>query len=173
MDWAALFEAHADDVVRICWRILGRHADVEDCVQDTFVQALQLHRRQPVKNWPGLLRRIAVMTSLAMLRRRKTRRCEELSADDRGLASTEQMPDQRAMQRELEDRLRLEVAALPDQEAAVFCLRCFESLSVSETADSLGISAASVSVALHRARRRLEQRMTDVLSIASLERSRR
>ncbi len=169
MDWEALFELHADDVVRLCWRILGRHADVEDCVQDTFVQAIQFHRRQDVRNWPGLLRRIAVMTSLAVLRRRTTRQCEGLSVDDGRLATSEQPPDELAMHRELEDRLRSEVATLPPREAAVFCLRYFESLSVSETAESLGISPAAVSVSLHRARKRLEARMADVLSMTAQE----
>jgi RNA polymerase sigma-70 factor (ECF subfamily) len=169
VDWDELFEAHADDVIRVCWRILGRRADVEDCVQETFVQAFQREQCETVRNWPGLLRRIAVMTALALLRKRKMRHDTSLSESAYDPPASDESPDQLAIRRELENRLRREVGALPDQEAAVFCLRYFESFSVSETANTLAISNGAVAAASHRARGHLEQRMADVLGTAPQE----
>ena len=169
MDWDELFEAHADDLIRICWRILGCRADVEDCLQETFIQAFQCSNRETVRNWPGLLRRIAVMTSLSVLRQRKMRKLSNLSPDSSEPPSGGESPDERAIRRELENRLRQEVGSLPEQEAAVFCLRYFDALSVTETANTLEISTGAVAAASHRARKRLEQRMADVLPAASPE----
>lgn len=167
MDWNALFDAHADDLIRICWRILGRRSDVDDCVQETFVQAFQAQQRQTVRNWPGLLRRIAVVNALAALRKRRVRADTHLSAHH--LPASDAAPDELAAGRELEERLRREIGALPDQEAAVFCLRYFESMSVAETATTLRVSAGAVSAATLRARKRLAQRMNDVLPTTSAE----
>lgn len=172
MNWESLYELHADAVVRICWRILGCRADAEDCVQETFLQAFERQRLERIQNWPGLLRRIAVMTSLATLRRRKLRNAEALPADLSDETDGSERPDDVVVRKELEARLRREVAVLPDRDAAVFCLRYFESLSVSETADALDISAGAVSIALHRARRQLETRMADLLNTSSGEQDR-
>lgn len=169
MDWDGLFETHADDLIRICWRILGRQPDVEDCLQETFVQAFQRAQSETVRNWPGLLRRIAVMSALALLRKRRNQPDTNLSAIAFEPAAVQDTPDKAAIRRELEDRLRQEVGALPEQEAAVFCLRFFESYSVSDTANTLGISTGAVAAASFRARRHLEQRMADVLPTASSE----
>ena len=92
MDWETLIEAHFDDVLRISWRILGRAADVDDCAQDTFLHLFQLQQREPIRNWPGLLRHVAVTTALASLRRRRsdvpveTVECNRATADMSGFS---------------------------------------------------------------------------------------
>jgi len=50
-------------VVRISWRILGRGGDVEDSVQEGFFEAFRLHRRETVRQWGGLLRRLAAVVA--------------------------------------------------------------------------------------------------------------
>lgn len=163
MDWDGLFESHSDDLVGICWRILGRRADVEDCVQEAFVKAVQIERRETIRNWPGLLRRLAVLTALEVLRKRRVRHDTLLSENAYDPPANDDAADELAIRRELENRLRQEVAALPSQEAVVFCLRYFELATVSETAHTLGISTGAVATASLRARKRLQQRMADVL----------
>ena len=163
MDWDELFETHADDLVGICWRILGRRADVEDCVQEAFVKAVQIERREAIRNWPGLLRRLAVLTALETLRKRKMGYDILLPDNAQDPPANDAGAEQLAIRRELEHRLRHEVAALPNQEGSVFCLRYFELASVSETANTLGISTGAVAAASLRARKRLQQRMADVL----------
>ena len=60
------------------------------------------------------------------------------------------------MRRELQARLRRALAELPDREGAVFSLRYFEGMTLSEIAESLEISYAAAGPALSRARSRLE-----------------
>ncbi|MEM1224970.1 MAG: sigma-70 family RNA polymerase sigma factor [Planctomycetota bacterium] len=163
MDWEGLFESHADELVGICWRILGRRVDVEDCMQETFTKAFQIERRETIRNWPGLLRRLAVLTALEILRKRRTRRDTPLSEIAYDPPAGDQAVDEVAIHRELENRLRNEVASLPEQDAVVFCLRYFDLATVSETAHTLGISTGAVATASLRARKRLQQRMADVL----------
>ena len=160
MDWDALFETHVDAVLRICWRITGRQTDVEDCVQETFLQAFQWHQREHVRNWAGALRRIAVTSSLACLRRRVD---IDPIEENRDPESPEEIPAETAMRRELEGRLRQAVAGLPDREATVFCLRYFESQTTEETAHLLKIPNGAVAAALHRARRKLERELAELL----------
>ena len=60
-----------------------------------------------------------------------------------------------AAERELADRLRWAVAELPDRESGVFSLHYFGEMANSDIAQTLGISADAVGVALHKARKRL------------------
>ena len=159
VDWNALIEEHGPLVIRISWRILGRASDVEDNVQDVFLNAYRLQQAGTIHHWRGLMRRLATFGALA---RRRQRRSETLSADavpfDRG-----EPPEEVAIRRELEAKLRDAVAALPEREGAVFCLRYFEELDLPEIAASLGIKYSAAATALCRARARLEGVLADTV----------
>ena len=58
---------------------------------------------------------------------------------------------------ELANRLRWAVAELPDREASVFSLHYFGEMANNDIAETLGISADAVGVALHKARKRLKE----------------
>jgi len=151
-DWNTILDEHGPLVLRISWRILGNRADVEDNVQEVFLRAVELHRREPVRHWSGLLRRLATFGALGALRRRRGHLPLEVSE---ALDSSER-PDESAMRRELRTRLRQAMARLPDREGAVFSLTYFEGMTLGEIAASLEISYAAAGTALSRARRKLE-----------------
>ena len=65
-------------------------------------------------------------------------------------------PEQSAMRRELQTRLRDALADLPRREGSVFSLRYFEGLTLNEIAESLEISYTAAGAALSRARGKLE-----------------
>jgi len=139
-------------VVSISWQILGNAADVEDNVQDVFLAACRIHEKTAVRHWRGLLRRLATLGALAM--RRKRRHHASLT----GIAPLDRKtppPDETAIRREQETRLRDAVATLPEREGAVFVLRYFENLDLPEIANCLGISYAAAGTALSRARAKL------------------
>ena len=57
---------------------------------------------------------------------------------------------------ELADRLRRAIGELPQQQAAVFCLRYFDDLPYNRIAESLGVETAAVASAVHKARGKLK-----------------
>lgn len=146
-------------VSRVSWRILGNFTDVEDNVQEVFFEAYRLQDRTAVRDWSALLRRIAVLGALAKRRRRRSQVC----LDDVALMDTRSLPDESAIGRELEIRLRDAVAGLPEREGAVFALRYFEGLELPAIAVSLGISYSAAGAALSRARAKLKEIFETVL----------
>ncbi len=151
-DWKELVDKCAPMVAAISWRILGNAADVEDNVQDVFLDACRIGEQTVVHHWPALLRRLATLGALAKRRqRRRHASLTELSPPDRKTPS----PDEAAIRREEEAKLRDAVAALPDREGAAFALRYFENLDLPEIARSLGISYSAAGAALSRARAKL------------------
>ena len=67
-DWQRILDEHGATVWQTAYRLLGNTADTADCLQDTFVSAWEVSRRQRVRNWPGLLRRLATARALDGLR---------------------------------------------------------------------------------------------------------
>ena len=151
-DWDALLEEHGPMVFRISWRILGNAADVEDNVQETFMEAYRTQRREEIRHWRGLLRRLATFGALGKLRRRRGDiPLGKVAPVDPGAS-----PEQIAIGREAGAMLRSAVSRLPEREGAVFSLRYLEGLTLSEIAQSLGIKYPAAATALSRARSKLE-----------------
>jgi RNA polymerase sigma-70 factor (ECF subfamily) len=141
-------------VISISWRILGNSADVEDNLQDVFLEACRIHQRTTVRHWRGLLRRLATMGALAKRRQRRHHASlTKVSPLDRNTPAAEEA----AIGRELETKLRDAVATLPQREGAVFALRYFENLELREIARCLSISYSAAGAALSRARAKLTQ----------------
>ena len=140
-------------VFATAWRILGQAADAEDVLQEVFLEAHALRRKQSVRQWAAPLRRMATYRALDSLRKR-TIVC---SLDGEKVVEPSHGPEETAVGRELEERLRAAVATLPERESAVFCLRYFEDLSYEDIAESLQISSSAVSTALNKARTKLQE----------------
>lgn len=149
-DWDRIVDKHANHVFRVAMRILSCVQDAEDVSQDVFTEAFRLRQVGRVQNWAGLLVRLATLRSLDRLRRKRP--SERIREGDR--AST-QGPFDDAAANELATRMRMAIAELPDQQAAVFVLFHFEHLSRDEIGVSLGISPQAVSTAMYKARQRL------------------
>ena len=157
-DWEAVVSRHVGVVRRTVLRLVGNHADAWDCIQETFLEAVKIDRREPVRNWPGLLKRLATVRALDLLRarsRHRNRRSPDAAAEQ--AMSREPNPSCQAEASELADRLRAAVGRLPRRQAEVFCLSCFEQMTSEEVAEQVGISPAAARMLLCRARRRLER----------------
>ncbi|HUE14816.1 MAG TPA: sigma-70 family RNA polymerase sigma factor, partial [Planctomycetaceae bacterium] len=150
-----IVKAHSALVWTTAFRLLGHREDASDCVQDAFLEALAVARREPVRSWKALLVRIATCSALDRLRRRaRDAQRETKSLNCANLASPGSRPDQAAERSELADRLGRALAELPEQQAEVFCLRVFNKLRYREIARQTGIHPSTVSVLLYRARLR-------------------
>jgi RNA polymerase sigma-70 factor (ECF subfamily) len=150
-DWNGIVAEYGPTILRLACQILGHGPDAEDAVQDAFLQVYRIGQEQEVRSWGGLLRRAAVHRSLDRLRRRHA--VEPLAAEPAG---REDDPHDAAVAGELADRLRRAIGELPEQQAAVFCLRYFDDLPYDRIAESLGVETAAVASALHKARGKLK-----------------
>jgi len=155
-DWQTIVTECGPLVWRTAYRLVGNHADAADCFQETFLAALELSRREPVRNMSGLLVRLATTRSIDRLRQRG--RHEHGQADGRdcdGTGSTS--PADEAQAQELVGQLREAIGQLPAQEAKVFCLRYLSEMSYRQIARHLGIGTNVVGVSLYRAKARLRE----------------
>ncbi|MBN2291868.1 MAG: sigma-70 family RNA polymerase sigma factor [Pirellulales bacterium] len=157
-DWDAVVSQHVEIVRCTVHRIVGNHADAWDCIQETFLEAVKVDRREPVRNWPALLRRLATVRALDFVRARSRRRGQ--NGAEAELAQTigrEPSPSSNAEASELAGRLRTAVGQLPRRQAQVFCLTYFEQMPSTEVAEQLGISPTAARMLLSRARQRLQR----------------
>jgi RNA polymerase sigma-70 factor (ECF subfamily) len=157
-DWNQILLQHADAVWRTAYRLLGCTADADDVMQEVFVDAFRMSARVTVRNWAGLLRRMATVRALDCLRRRIAERLHSSNgvAWDY-LLSADHPPDVPLLRCELSDRLRWAINRLPTQHAQTFCLKYIEDMSYENIADQMQVSVNSVGVILHRARERLRE----------------
>ena len=156
IDWHDLLSQYGPMVYRTAYRLLGRAADAEECVQETFLSAVELARQEKIRSWPGLLRRLATARALDRLRAQSHRHetmqdCVELD----GLPAEQAGPQERAEASELTSRLRKALVELPERQAQVFVLRFIEQMTYRQIAKELGLKRNAVGVLLHEARERL------------------
>ena len=157
-DWQRIVAGHSGMVWRTAYRLLGNRGDAADCYQDTFLAALEMSRRQKVRNWRALLTRLCTCRAVDRLRRRR-RDADRRDgvADWAAVPSPNPGPVEYAEAAELSARLRRALGELPDRQAEVFCLRCLDDLSYRDIARQLRIKTSAVGVLLHRARARLRE----------------
>jgi RNA polymerase sigma-70 factor (ECF subfamily) len=158
IDWPLIVKKHGPAVWQTAYRLLGNNADAADCFQETFVCALEVARREPVRSFSALLTRLATARAIDRLRRRSRESQVRTDAVDVvGIAGNNPGPAQQLHAQQLTIRLREALAALPPREAQVFCLRFLNDMSYRQIAKELGIKANTVGVLLHRARAKLSE----------------
>ena len=150
------------------WRVIGRYVGgmgrssaCEDCFQDVFVSALEVEAREKVRNWEGLLKRLAVSRSMLELRRRITERRRLADTDCDEIPGRLAAEGQAAIGRELAAKLRQALADLPEQQAVMFCLKYIEGMTYEEIGRQLGLQASAAGVGIHRTKLRLRELMGD------------
>jgi len=157
-DWQTIVSRHSGPVWQTAYRLLGNREEASDCFQETFLTALELSRRQKVRNWPALLTRLCTCRAMDQLRKRLRGAGPASGLDDwSAVPCTNPGPVELAQAAELSARLRLALAKLPDQQAEVFCMRCLNDLSYRDIARQLGLTTSAVGVLLHRARSHLRE----------------
>jgi RNA polymerase sigma-70 factor (ECF subfamily) len=146
-------------VFHIAYGVLGNRADAEDVAQETFLRAYQkFPSLRESGNFRAWVNRIAFR--LALNRQRGMRR--RLVRDDRWKASgpgdaTDEARN--AEQRLLVERLRNEIAGLPEKFRQVLQLSVVEEMDANDVGLVLGIPAGTVRSRLHAARKLLLEKM--------------
>lgn len=156
-DPAALARLYGPLVFRAAYRVLGDAGRAEDVQQEVFLRLLETSAAD-VQSWPAWLSACATRLAIDALRRQ--RRWQRLVPQwlvlaPAAAASAEQATSEAQRARQLREAL----AGLSRREAQCFALRYLEGEEIGAIAAALGLSENNVSVALHRAKRRLESRL--------------
>ena len=173
------FASHRGAMLRFARRRIRDEALAEDAVQDALVAALSSRQsfqgRSALRTWLiGILNH-----KIQDVFRRESRyvRPAGEGMDPDVLASDDPTPAARAAtlalespdplhevgQRRMREELAREIDALPPTLREVFVLQVIEGLPTSEVCARLGITEANCWVRLHRARKRLSERMREHL----------
>lgn len=164
-----LFREHRQDVARLAQRMLGRSTELEDIVQEVF---LQVHRSirdfRHGARFSTWLYRVTVNVVLMHRRAAKSRPVfseapEHVAAVDRGPRADEQLERQRRVQafHRLLDRLS-------DKKRLVFVLHEIEGLAPGEIAKIVGSPVLTVRTRLFYARRELLALLAEEPSLAGV-----
>ncbi|HWQ31667.1 MAG TPA: sigma-70 family RNA polymerase sigma factor [Blastocatellia bacterium] len=164
-----IFKAHERFLWGLCYRMTGNAADADDLVQETFVRALRTPPARTDEPWRPWLVRVAMNLCRDLLRMRRRR-----GYDGPWLPSPIETGDEMPPAHEPVDEngnpaarydliesvsfaFLLALEALTPAQRAVLLLRNVFDYSVSETAEALAMSEASVKTTHHRARRAMRE----------------
>ncbi|MEZ6191549.1 MAG: sigma-70 family RNA polymerase sigma factor [Phycisphaerales bacterium] len=160
--FAQLVAVHRDYVTRLAHRLLGWDPDIEDVVQEVFIRVWQRRGqvREPTK-FRGWLAAVTVNAARSRLRHKRVRRVLLLNFGQTASAAVcdERIVGEMIERDETGRQVREAVNALPQRDKEVLVLRYLEQMTVEEVAGALGLRANAVEVRLHRARKRLADRL--------------
>lgn len=163
-----IMKRHNQRLYRLARGVVRDDAEAEDVVQEAYLNAFAhldgFRGESSLTTW---LSRITINEALGRLRRRRRRRDAivpaEAAADGRivpfPLNATSDDPERTMAQRQILHLVEQATDNLPETYRVVFVARVIEGLSVEETADLLGLRAATVKTRLHRARALLRKEL--------------
>ncbi|HLL91098.1 MAG TPA: sigma-70 family RNA polymerase sigma factor [Tepidisphaeraceae bacterium] len=146
---------HSRRLLTIARAVVGRRASPEDVVQQAVMNLYRHRDRYDWREAGGLLRRSVVNEALRILRQPKM----TVVADDHPGRWTP--PESHLEDSETVARVRAAIAELPEHFRSALVLCEYENLSYQQIADTLGASVPQVKTWIHRARRKLAEKLTD------------
>ena len=156
-----LVKATYAETYTLAYRLTGDEEDARDVVQEAYLRAFRgLKRFRGDAQFSTWMYRITANCASTQLGKRQRHRHDEL-VDDEVLVDDQPWndPQQRADASNLRDRLNVALAELPPKLRAVVVLRDVYDLPHEDIAAELGISESAAKVRLHRARRKLRERL--------------
>jgi RNA polymerase sigma-70 factor (ECF subfamily) len=171
-EFHTLIRPHERSVYVMALSLLHNEADAEDAAQEAFLKAFRnLANFRGDSRFSTWLISITLNEARSRLRGKKMARLESLDTPPEGeghvtpalLRDWREIPSEALERKEVRSLLQQAVTDLPTIYREVFLLRDVEELSVSESAEALGITIASVKVRLHRARIMLQKKLVPQL----------
>ncbi|RSL15892.1 RNA polymerase sigma-70 factor (ECF subfamily) [Edaphobacter aggregans] len=168
-----LIRPHERSVYLMALSLLHNEAEAEDAAQDAFLKAYRnLGRFRAEARFSTWLISIVLNEARGRLRRIQPGLTDSLDDDREGkvtpmqLTDWREIPSQALERQEVRSLIRQALMALPLAYREVFVLREMEDRNVQETAETLGITVASVKMRLHRARLMLQKSLAPQLKSA-------
>jgi RNA polymerase sigma-70 factor, ECF subfamily len=152
----AFVECYQRAVFALLSRIMGRHAEVEDLAQETFLRAI---RALPGFHADGVARLstwlLTIATRLALdVCRKRTREPRSSLVAEPVSAST---PEQEVQRAQLRSAIASAIDELPSDQRAAFVLAEFHGFAIEDIATALQIPQGTVKTRLFRAREKLSR----------------
>jgi len=148
VDFEEIYRSHRSRVFSTAYRFVRNRQDAEDITQDVFVKVFKkldaFRGDSAVSTW---IYRIAVNTSLDLLRRRKRRQTVPIE-ECYGLSSGPS---------NLKNLIEGMIPSLPEGYRKVFVLHDIQGLKHAEIAEILGITEGASKSQLHRARGKMRE----------------
>ncbi|HZZ27218.1 MAG TPA: sigma-70 family RNA polymerase sigma factor [Pirellulales bacterium] len=159
-----LITIHQEKIARLVQRLLGWQSDVEDVVQDAFLDALvglkKFDGRSTVLTW---LTRLAINRCRSQQRKAWFRKKLHLRLRDNTTSLEYQPADHSAVTKETAEQIYAAIRKLAQRDREIIVLRYLEELPVEQIAAVLNLGRGTVDVRLTRARRRLEKLLKPIL----------
>jgi RNA polymerase sigma factor (sigma-70 family) len=174
--YVELCRRHREMVFRTVLRIIHNMDDAEDIVQDSWMRGFThigtFDGRSEFSTW---VTRIAINSALTMIRRRRTKK--EYSLDDpfdpgncrvKEMLEPSRNPEEHCLETERLRLVRQAIKRLPSKLRTAIEIRQAQDGSVSDIAMLAGVSVATMKSRLLRARLRLREPLSKVLTIRSV-----
>ncbi len=159
--FASFFRAEYPSVVRTVALLLQDPGAAEDIAQEAFVRLhLQWLKVSGYDRPDAWVRRVALNLAATHARREGRRRGLERHSVRRSLATAQldqSEPDSVSSSVQVQRALQM----LPHRQRALVILYYYEDRPLTQAAELVGLTSGSAKVTLHRARRRLEQALSD------------
>jgi RNA polymerase sigma-70 factor, ECF subfamily len=165
-----LYEAHRERVARLAYRVLGGHRDLEDVIQEVFVQVYKsLPDFRGQSKFGTWLHRVTINVVLMQRRAARSRPTfAEAPADDHVVSHDSPAPDEDAERRERVRAFGRLLARLADKKRVVFVLHELEGVAPGEIAQIVGAPVLTVRTRLFYARREIEAMLGDEPTLAAM-----
>jgi len=168
-----IMQRHNQRLYRVARAIVHDESEAEDVVQEAYVRAFgslgQFRGDSTLGTW---LTRITLNEALGRVRRQRP--MVDLEVLDAHAAASkivafplmpaDSNPERTVAHRQIRQLIERAIDGLPEIFRVVFVMRDVQDMSVEETADLLGLPAATVKTRLHRARRQLRRMLDDQLA---------
>lgn len=150
--FAAVFNAHHRQAVRLAYLLVSDPDQAEDVVSEAFAKVYVRWRKGEIRDVGAYVRRAVANEANSRLRRRYLERrvASAQHGDDRGV----QLVDDAAADH---DEVWQAIQRLPTKQRSAVVLRYYEDLSEAETAEILGISVGTVKSNTSRGLARLQE----------------
>lgn len=149
-DWATIYEASYDDLVRFLYRLVWEEDRAHDLAQETFVRALQHEPEQPRAWLFSVARNLARDEARTAIRRRRHLALLRVEESDRVGEDADQEMERTGRHQAVEAAL----SRLSERDREVL-LFWDAGLSYDEIAEQTGLARGAIGTTLSRARRRL------------------
>jgi RNA polymerase sigma-70 factor, ECF subfamily len=178
-EFHSLIRPYERSVFSMALSLLQNEADAEDAAQDAFLKAFRnLKAFRAESKFSTWLISITLNEARSRLRQKKTMKVQSIEeqpeehnhASPALLRDWREIPSEALERQEVKLILQQAITDLPLIYREIFLLRDVEELSVNESAETLGISVASVKVRLHRARMMLQKKLAPQLKQTSPKR---